>query len=224
MGGRRTGAGKCAHTISLRRSACCADLSCAIFARHYRLCGRSIGENGEAHYTELGGCPGNQFTEGSEFAMWTVLPCLRWPFWSEVVRIPYYLLQFILGTIMFILILVGLLVSFVMVPLTGPIACCVECWQEDPDGSYMIITLPMYAVVLLIMSLTVFLLETVWLPVAYALVLFALPLRLYFRREGESLCEALCDLYSFTDNGQPNVFWCPPIVAFMSLVDYVGSD
>lgn len=177
---------------------------------------------GDNHFDDvLNGCPGGQFIEPPTFAWWTICSCLRWPIFSTIIRIPYFLLIIPFGIIVFCICLIGVLTSCVCLPLTLP---CYLCSKKDLLPCSDAESLPLMPGLLLsgfIGGVLAFAVELIWLPIPIILSIFQFPLFVCSNDFNEV---NLCSYFACIVRGEPNPYWCFPLSFIGSLVTTIFRD
>lgn len=174
---------------------------------------------GPDHFDDvINGCPGGQFMEAPPFAFYTIFPFLRWQIFFYLFRIPFYLFIICGGLYLSILALASLAFSIACFPFSiviVPLAnlCC------DVDMRIEFFCMPGFLLFGFLSGISVFILEVLWLPIAFLMSLILIPIELcsstsreYDEYEGEMPYWKCCSNYHFSH------FWFFPVFRIKRLL------
>ena len=183
------------------------------------LCGRNI-TGITTHYDTVTGCPGGQFADAPEWALWTIFPCLRSTCLQYLTRIPYFVFLALFLPCLLLIAIFSFLVSIPSLFLCFP---CVYCRSNDDKSCCGLL----YDSFLYVIAITVtglifavlYLFQLIWLPLALLLSLVLYPSHLLSRRgqQGENQGQETRRFFTFIDHHRPsytNTFWCFPLSCF----------
>ena len=125
--------------------------------------------------------------------------------------------------IMMLVSIFSFLIALAMLPVTGPLGCFFACCGMDEASFYIVTTIPC-GLGFFVMALLMFFLQVVYLPIPLILSVVVIPFLCCCHAEGESPCSAVGTLFRYLDGDQPSIYWCLPIVAFLTIIDFLGND
>ena len=169
----------------------------------------------------INGCPGGQFIQPPAFAWWTIFSCLRWPVFSVIFRIPYYLLILPFFILVFCVCLIGVITSCACLPLTLPISLCIHKNILPCSEPVVPPITPGFVVVGFIAAAITFVFELIWLPVPIVLSIFQFPLFLCTYDPDHA---SILDYFACFVHGNPNPYWCFPLSFGTSILSSVFHE
>jgi hypothetical protein len=177
----------------------------------------------EGHFDNiLGGCAGGQFIDAPTFALWTIFPCLRWPIWFYLTRIPYFLFLFCLLIYTLALAIVSAIFACACLPLSVPFILLVKALSDSSVEAEALL-LPGVGFFGCVSGICLFVAEVVWLPFAMVMSLFLIPIQcIRGVRERDDREEGL-PYWKCCTSEELSPFWCYPLTSILSLVARIHS-
>lgn len=163
----------------------------------------------------INGCVGGQFIDPPPFALWTIIPFIRSRYFSIITRIPTYILLFLGILIGGISALIGVVLSFVFLPITFPLGLLLHldispCRIDSSDKETLLI-LPGVAFCAIIGSIFFLVLELLWLPVPLLFSTCLFPLFLYSRDSSDPDRPSVISYFKCLVDEELSGFWCYPV-------------